>query len=266
MPELNSSFVHIENALSDEDILFLKNAYKAHLAKEGIPCYALLDLLETPTFRKIKRITEEHTRETVHYLNDFYFYTDPRFTTGWHVDTELYAFESAINAWILMSPENVEDPLAFMADMNTTNDNYYHSVHVEDGECVFAQYCDGTLEERSFEEVEANRIHTPNIRVGDILLLNPRRFHRTNTEKPKHACAIKFILGEAEHWLSSKQVPEIMWPEVGVFNRLVGSAKSWEKVILGIREELKSSKGREALISGFYPENFGLLKEMSKTL
>lgn len=266
LPELTSPYVQIENVLLEEDITFLKNAYKTHLVEEGIPCFALLDLLETPTFQKIKRITEEQVGESLHYLNDFYFYTDPRFTTGWHMDTELYAFESAINVWILMSPDQVEDPLAFISDFNTTDDNYYHCVEQEGDNCIFIQYCDEKMEERPLAEIEANRIHTPNISVGDLLLFSPRQFHRTNTEAPKHACVLKFIFGNRDQWLSTKQVPEIMWPEVGVFNRLVGSAQNWDAVVSDLRKALKTKDGRDALASGFYPDKFSLLQEMVQTL
>ncbi len=245
----------------------LKRAFKNQLgAENSIPCFALIDLLDTPTFKKIKRITEEHVKENLHYLNDFYFYTDPRFKTGWHVDTELYSFESAINVWMLMSPEEVDDPLAFMSDVNTREDDYFHSVEMEGEDCVFMQFCDAKIKELPLAEVEASRIHTPKIKVGDILLLNPRHFHRTNTEMPKHACAIKFIFAEQEKWLSSKQVPEALWPEVGVFNRLVGDETDWENVISNIREALKTQEGRDALASGFYPEKLQLLRDAAQTL
>ena len=266
MPELASPFVHVQNVLSEVDVQVLKAACKKNLTEQGIPCYSMIDNLLSPTYLKIKQILEEHINETLYYLNDFYFFTDSSFRTGWHMDTELFTFESAINAWILLSPDEVDDPLGFMDNINDSPEHYYHSVKIEEDQCTFRQYRTRSQEVRSLKEVEAQQIHTPRIKVGDVLLLNPRRFHKTNVGTPKHCCSIKFVFEGKNGCLSGAQVPVLLWPEVGIFNKLVKHTSGWEEVITGIRQALKTDKGRKELSAGFYPDRFEFLREMVQLL
>ncbi|MGE0597712.1 MAG: hypothetical protein AB7P07_15225, partial [Hyphomonadaceae bacterium] len=128
MPELAEPFVVLRDALSMDDIAFLREACKDRLARDGIPCFAMIDHQETPTYRKIVDTLTQAIGEKLNYLNDFYIYTDETFKTNWHMDTELFTFESAINAWILLSPDQVNGPLGLLDDINRDEQRYYHSV------------------------------------------------------------------------------------------------------------------------------------------
>lgn len=266
MPELRKPFVHVQNALTEDDIAFLKSACKKHLSQENMPCYVLTNNLDTPACLKIKRLLEEHSNEALHYLNDFYIYTDNSFGTGWHMDTELFTFENAINAWILLSPGEVRDPLCFIDQINHSPERYYHSIKMQDDKCVFRNYCNRNEEVRPLESIEAERIHTPAIRVGDILVFNPKRFHRTNVTTAKHCLSIKFVFGGKSGLLSDMRVPALFWPEVAIFRKLVEQTDRWEDVIEGIKQALKNPKDRKALSSGFYPEQMDLYKRMVQLL
>ncbi len=257
----------ITGALDAGDIGFLTQACKAHLAQIDGPCYTLIDAQEAPTLLKIKLALERLVGKPLFYLNDFYLYTDSTFATNWHMDTELFTFANAINAWVLLSPEMVTDPLCFIADINETPENSYHNVEVVDGTCIFRNYRDRRQETRALATVEAGRIHTPEVRLGDILALNPRRFHRTNVETAKHCVAIKFVYEGADGGLlSNKQVPPILWPEVKFFTKLVKERSRWEDVVHGIREALQTDEGLKTLNAGNYPEKVALYKKMVQQL
>lgn len=254
-------YLHIPDVLSLEDVEFLKSSYKRHLSVEGIPCYALLDSLQSTTFKKIEAAIEQSLSEKIYYLNDFYMYTDSSFRTDWHVDTELFAFDCALNAWILLFPEEIESPIAFVRGLNDgSHEGRFHSVRPDAGDYVFGNYSTGKIIRRSQSSVEAERISTPGVKVGDILVLNPSQFHRTNVLRPKHAMALKFVLKGPSGFLSDEQVDPVFWPEVGVFNRLVKPARDWKNVIDGIRAALRSEDGRKELSAGFYPEKFELYR------
>ena len=105
MPELATPYLLLQNVLDRDDIACLLEACKARLDRDSIPCFAMIDHQETPTFTKIVSAVTAQIGEPMNYLNDFYIYTDSTFKTNWHMDTELFTFESAINAWILLSPE-----------------------------------------------------------------------------------------------------------------------------------------------------------------
>ena len=132
MGELATAFQHLRNVLTENYITSLKQACKRHLSQEeAIPSYTLIDSLDIPAFTKIKRTLEEQTGETLYYLNDFYIYTDDTFGASWHMDTELFTFEHALNAWILLSPNRSTDPLCFIDQLNDTPERYYHGLDID---------------------------------------------------------------------------------------------------------------------------------------
>jgi len=230
------------------------------VSTQGLPCYVLIDQLQSPTCRKIQETLERQLGEPLYYLNDFYIYTDPSFRTGWHMDTELFTFARAINAWILLSPGQVSAPLAFLEGINDAPGNYFHSVHVDGDDCLFGDYHGGETAVHSLAQLEARQIHTPQIDRGDIQVLDPQRFHKTNPSVAKHALALKFILKGPAGFPAVKQVDPCMWPEVGLFNALLRDAEPWERFIEGVRRMLGTAEGRRQLSAGFYPEKFELYR------
>lgn len=266
MFELDAAYILLKSALDENDILYLKNACKSNLETEHIPCFSLINKLNSKTVRKIKLALEKEIGEELFYLNDFYIYTDNSFKTAWHMDTELFSFSRAVNAWILLSPEKVADPLGFIDGVNNSDDNYYHSTTVRNGVYTFSQYRTKQKMTKSTNEIEASHIHTPIISRGDILAIDPSRFHKTNVNSPKHAIGIKFILKGPEGYLSNKQVHPILWPEVRTFNNLVKGTSSWNEVIEGIRQALKTDEGRKNLSSGFYPAQFEMYVERARSM
>lgn len=266
MCELVTPYLHIQNALTAGDVEFLRNACKRYISQEGIPCYVLINHLDSPTYMKIKEALEQQIGEPLYYLNDFYIYTDSSFKTNWHMDTELFAFDRAINAWILLSPDLVEDPLGFIDQINDSSERSFHSVRIGRDQCVFGNYCTGEVTERSLATVEAEQIHTPRIGLGDILIFNPKRFHKTNVNSPKHAISCKFVMKGQNGFLSANQVDPHFWPEVDIFNSLVKNAHTWENVVDGIRRSLMSETGRKELSAGFYPDKFELYRRMVASL
>jgi hypothetical protein len=267
MPELAQPYVVMRNALDADDVAFLREACKARLNADGIPCFALLDHRSHPTYLKIENAIREQLGEPIYYLNDFYIYTDKSFRTGWHMDTELFTFEYAVNAWILLSPDQITNPLGFIPDVNVDNDFYFHSVAIEGDLATFRNYRNGKTYARSLEDIEAKQQPTPEINVGDILLINPKLYHKTNVEEPKHAFAMKFVYGGSRKGcLSPKQVPSLLWPEVKTFNEVINKSPTWDDFLDGLREQLKTEDGREKLSSGFYPDKFPLYREKVRTL
>ena len=266
MPELGRPFVHLPGVLDDRDLVFLKETCKRHLREEAMPCFTLIDRLESPTARKIERAVEACVGGPVHYLNDFYLFTDGSCRTGWHMDTELFTFHHAVNAWILLSPDQVDDPLGFIDQLNDAPDRSYHAAEVEGDECLFVDHLDGRETTRSVREIEATQIHTPRISLGDLLLIDPRRFHRTNVDSAKHAVSIKFVSEGPGGFLSPAQVPGAFWPEVDLLSDLVGRATDWDGVIEGIRRALQDEDGRATLSAGFYPARFDLYRRMAQLL
>jgi hypothetical protein len=265
MWEERNLYVHIRNALSDEDLGFLRNACKEHLNLHAMPCYVLLNLLGSPTYLKIKSTVEKEVGEPLYYLNDFYMYTDGSFKTNWHMDTELFTFDRAVNGWILLSPEAVENPLAFIRDINKSGIDF-HSVSIVEGECTFGNYHNGAEMLRSLEAIEAQKVCAPRVEVGDILLLNPKHFHKTNADLPKHAISVKFVVNGGGGLLSSQQVDPYLWPEVARFNQLVKGSRNWNEVVAGISRILLTEQGRKELSAGFYPNKFELYRSMAALL
>ena len=267
MAELSTAFELDKNVLDDDDIASLRQLCRQHFADEGaIPSYLLIDHLDLPAHEKITRMLESKLSAKLHYLNDFYIYTDDTFGTGWHMDTELFTFEHAVNAWILLSPDEVSDPLCFLDGINDQPDRYYHSMKQDDDCCTFSNYRSRQTMQRSLKTLENERLHTPVIELGDVLTLNPRRFHRTNTEESKHCLVIKYVYEGENGLLSAEQVPSLFWPEVGIMNKLVKSNDDWNGVVDGLRGQLTTPEGREALSAGFYPEKIKLYADMAQTL
>jgi len=186
--------------------------------------------------------------------------------THWHIDTELFAFGHAVNAWVLLSPDVVDDPLGFIADINSTPDGTFHAITAKNEHYVFGNYNNGHARPLLRSTVEAAQIHTPRIRAGDILLMDPRRFHRTNTATPKHAISFKFVLKGSTGFLSANQVNPCFWPEVSIFNRLMKNTRDWDDFIDRLRLSLSTQAGRKELSAGFYPERFDLYERMAALL
>jgi hypothetical protein len=268
MPDTMPPYQHLQTALSEEEMTSLKETCKAHITNGQTIPYALLDQLDLPVVEKIQRLVSEKLGREVHYLNDFYIYTDDTFSAGWHMDTELFAFANAVNAWILLSPESVTDPLCFIDGFNESADDVFHSVKIDNDECVFSNFSNRKQERRALAEIEQGKLRTPKISVGDILLLDPRRFHRTNTQQAKHCLVIKFVFeGEGdESLLTTTKVPAFLWPEVGIFTKMVKEAGDWSDVLDRLREELKTPDGRKALNAGFFPEKIELYREKVRAL
>ena len=257
-----NGFLNLEGALDRDDIAFLISRCKSNFQQaDAIPSYLLIDHLGSECFKKIQQLVQDAVGEDVFYLNDFYIYTDENAQAHWHVDTELFTFERAYNAWILLSPDMAESPLAILKGKNDSNDNYFHAVKVADGECKFGNYKNGCSTVETLDHVESNKVAAPNVAVGDVLLLDPRKFHKTNIKAPKHAIAIKFVAKGARGFRSCMQVPSMLWPETKVFNTILKHADNWDNVIAYIRSALTQPKEREALSGGFFPERLSLYRE-----
>jgi len=263
--QTSKSFYLLRSVLDLDDIRFLKQRYKDHLAKNLMPCYALLDFLNSNTYQKIFKAVSGSLGFFPQYLNDFFFYTNENFSTSWHVDTELYAFSCAANAWILLEPNQVDNPLAFISSVNNPGQDLYHVVEKEKDNYLFANYSEGCLLELPVETVEQEIIQTPTVQVGDLLIIDPLRFHRTNTLQPKGACAIKFLYGDFSSCLRTNQVPAIMWPEVELYNNLVASSNTWEAFQSLIKNEIQSNALSSSLVQGFYPDKFQFLATKAST-
>lgn len=259
-------FAHLPGVLDAEDLDFLVRSCRQQLETEHVPCFSLIDRLNSPTYRKIEAAVAELAGQSVYYLNDFYIYTDSSFKTSWHIDTELFSFDRAINAWILLSPDEVDDPLGFIKDLNSGPDDFFHSVTVDGDEMAFSEYHHRKTLSRSLDEVESSQVHTPHIDRGDILVIDPSRFHKTNLSSPKHVVAIKFILEGANGFLSPNQVHPILWPEVKTFNGLVKGADSWDEVLDRTRQALQTEEGKATLSSGFFPDKFEMYLERVRSL
>ncbi len=267
MTESVETSVLLRGALSDEDLTTLKQSCQRHLRHEDpIPSYVLIDQLNAPIYKKIKKAIEAQTNEKLFYLNDFYIYSDNSHQANWHMDTELFTFENCLNAWILLSPDEVDNPLAFIDDLNDAPSNYFHSLKIDNAQAIFTNYCDRKQISRPIDTIEANKINTPTVRAGDILVLNPKKFHKTNVTTPKHALAIKFLVEGKKGFLSDMQVSEMFWAETALFNKLLKKTNRWDVVLNEIRNQLKTPEGRKTLSAGFFPEKIGLYKEVVEQL
>lgn len=261
------TFRLLKGALTDEDLTYLKAACRSYIdAENSIPSYVLLDKRSSPVFQKIKRQVERAAGQELLYLNDFYLYSDSNFGANWHMDTELFTFKHCLNAWMLLSPGEIESPLGIISDINDTPENFYHSMKTEGEAYSFFNYRSGGKVTKSREAIEAGKVSAPHVTAGDILILNPKKFHKTNTTVPKHAIIIKFVANDASGVLSDAQVPAMFWSETSLFNTLVKSAADWEDVLTSLRQKLDTPEGRKVLSAGFFPEKIELYREMVRTL
>ena len=266
-PFNSKPFLLLREVLSAEDISQLKKVYSHHTANKQLPCYAFLYDDSPHIYKKITRLVETAIGLSLFYLNDFFFYTSNVFSTPWHVDTELYLFKSAVNAWILLEPDSISNPLGFVDSLNTpSSTSIYHSVEQEGDELIFADYVNSDILELNIHDVEASHITTPEIRVGDILLLDPLRFHRTNTTAPKGACVFKYVFSTDGALLRENHLPDVMWPELSLYKRLYSPDCPWSEFLDRIRNEVSTNLDKSPLISGFYPENFPYLVEKASSL
>ena len=267
MAQLTQPFVHLKGVLSQEDIASIRSIYSQHASKTQLPCYAFIDLLDTPIHSKISNLIANTLNSTPYYIKDFFFHTSTSFSTPWHVDTELYLFKSAVNAWILLEPNKISNPLGFISEINSpSEDSYYHSVETEDDTYVFVDYLNSQIVEHDVADIEENHCSTPLIEVGDILLLDPGRFHRTNTTEPKGACIFKYLVSDDSSLIRAKHLPEIMWPELSLYKSMYDPTKSWIQFLQLVKQEITNNTSKSPLISGFYPENFPYLIEKATSL
>lgn len=225
-----------------------------------MPCYALIDKQGSAILQKISKLVTASVQSTANYLNDFIFFTDEGFSTDWHIDTELFCFKNAVNAWILLYPDQIANPLAFIDGFNGNEGERFHSIQNEGDSIYMVNYSTNDLREFTYEEIDQITIGTPKVECGDMLLLDPRYFHKTNTTLAKSACAIKFILGNHADWMSDDQVPGVLWPEVDVYNDIVNSAVNWTDVLREIRARVTDCDLSSPLLAGFYPEKFKYLR------
>ncbi|HVL57873.1 MAG TPA: hypothetical protein VM491_15350 [Burkholderiaceae bacterium] len=257
----------MKGVLSPDAIRFLKEAAKQYLQpQDAIPSYVLLDRLQSPVVAAIEALVEREVGRKPYYLNDFYLYSDAAFGAGWHVDTELFTFEDCLNAWILLAPDAISNPLAFISQVNDGPDNYFHSLRRDGDQALFANCSNGRQHRLALADIEARRVTTPTVEVGDILLLDPKKFHKTNTTAPKHTIVIKFAFETPNGFRAANPVPSLFWPEVRLFNRLLAQSPDWTQFLEQLRAALQNPEARRDLSAGFFPEKIALYRSMVATL
>ena len=266
MSDLEKPYLHLKSVLNEQDISFLKESCKQQLLEHDIPCFALINRLDHPCVQKIRNHVEKSLGKEVFYFNDFYMYTDSGVRAGWHMDTELFTFEYAINAWILLSPETIESPLRMLSGINDSDDNCYHIIRSHNGVYEFGNLSSGDSLDLTLTDIENRSFLVPELSLGDILLFNPRLFRCTNTTKPKHCHVLKFVFGGNKNALLEDPVPSYFWPEVEIFSDLVGGKESWNDVIEGLKSQLKTESGKKNLSAGFYPDKFKKYSDAVKLL
>lgn len=265
-PQLESPFIHIKQAFSAAEITQIKEVYSHHAPATGLPCYAFLDKLGHSLFIKLSQLIFSRLQCQPQYLNDFFFSTGNMFSTPWHVDTELYIFQYAVNAWILLEPSSIDNPLGFVAGVNEPGTKYFQSVESESDQLLFIDFTSNDILEISEAEVESMHIRTPRIEVGDLLLIDPMRFHRTNTSCPKGACVFKFVYSDTASLLRNSHLPSAMWPEIDLYKSLIDSTQGWDEFLAAIANEVSRNGSSSPLISGFYPDNFAYLVQKAAEL
>lgn len=258
MSGLERTFVHLRGVLQESDLAFLRERCRAQLREEHVSCYALLDHQDAPTALELTELVREAVGAPVHYLNDFYLHSDAGCSSGWHTDTELYTFARALNAWVPLAPERVAAPLQVLRGVNEDARESYHTIAVDGDVCELGNLCTGASTRIALETVEARAEAAPDVELGDVLLFDPCRFHRTSGGLPRHCHVTKFVVGDLRDCLSDQQVPELFWPEVGLLDGLVRTADTWADVLEGLRRALRDEEGRRALTAGFYPDRFPL--------
>ena len=245
----------------------MRSSYSTHALTHHLPCYAFIGNQDSPVHLKIAELVANAVESKVYYLNDFFFYTSTSFSTPWHVDTELYLFQSAVNAWILLEPDEIDNPLGFIDHINSPADDvFYHSVQQEEDSYIFVDYSNSQIAEHDLHIIEQSHVKTPHINVGDILLLDPARFHRTNTTEPKGACIFKYLTTTDSTLVRANHIPEIMWPELSLYKRIYNPRITWPQFLSSIKDEVLTKSHDSPLISGFYPENFPYLIDRAISL
>lgn len=258
----DNQFQLLSGVLSSDDIDALIEITRQNLAEaDAIPCFALIDYQNNSVLQKIRSALQECVQTELFYLNDFYIYTNGEVQANWHMDTEMFTFENACNAWVLLSPDEIESPLAIMRDVNEPDGPYFHSGQASDDTYTFTNYKTGDKQTLSMADLEGNKIEAPNVRRGDILVFNPKRFHKTNIQSPKHVLALKFVAEGPDGLASREQVPGLLWPETRLLNKLLKNSDSWDDMLAGIREALGTEKGRDNLSAGNFPERTKLYQQ-----
>jgi hypothetical protein len=265
-PQLESPFIHIKQAFSVAEITQLKAIYADHAPSSGLPCYAFLDKFDHPLIKKLSDLIFSRLKCQPLYLNDFFFSTGDVFSTPWHVDTELFIFQYAVNAWILLEPSRIDNPLGFVAGVNEPGTQQFQSCESESDQLLFIDFTSNDILEITEEEVESRHIRTPLIEVGDLLLIDPMRFHRTNTSSPKGACVFKFVYSDTDLLLRDFHLPSAMWPEIGLYKSILDSTQGWDEFLAAIANEVFLNGSNSPLISGFYPDNFAYLVQKATEL
>ncbi|MFY0614368.1 MAG: phytanoyl-CoA dioxygenase family protein [Hyphomicrobiaceae bacterium] len=258
----DNQFHLLSGVLTESDLATLVDICRDNLAKpDAVPCYALIDKLSHPILKKIQYAVGQCVGSRLNYLNDFYIYTKGNVQANWHMDTELFTFENSCNAWILLSPDEVASPLAIMRGLNEPNGPYYHSAEAEGETYTFTNYKSGDKTAVSDEAMEAGKIEAPDVRRGDILVFNPKRFHKTNIQSPKHVLALKYVVSGPSGFKSQEQIPGLLWPETRLLNKLLKQEGPWSDVLAGIRDALATEKGRASLAAGNFPERTKLYRD-----
>ena len=213
-----------------------------------------------PILVKIRDIVQRVFDHELLYLNDFYLYTDGLFQAGWHIDTEMFSFDRAVNVWIPLDDTIKIDPIAFISGINDRRDNYYHSISADGSNYEFMNLVDFKEEVRPIDEVENSCVLSGEVAFGDMLLLNPRRFHRTNCRLPKHAFIIKFVMAGEAGLRAVQTVPAVVWPEVALFDEFMALGDNWSIAMSRLHQYLSDPEQRQKLTAGFFPDQVGLFR------
>ncbi len=254
--QLESPYIHIKQVFSADEITQFKSIYAHHALSSGLPCYAFIDKLHLALFKKLTNLVFSCLNCQPLYLNDFFFSTGNLFSTPWHVDTELFIFQYAVNAWILLEPSSIDNPLGFVAGINEPGTQCYQAVEAESDNTLFIDFTNNDILEIGTKEIELGHIRTPTIEVGDLLLIDPMRFHRTNASSQKGACVFKFVYSDSDMLLRDSHLPSVMWPEIDLYKSLIDSSRDWEQFLGAVAQEIALNGVQSPLISGFYPEKF----------
>jgi ectoine hydroxylase-related dioxygenase (phytanoyl-CoA dioxygenase family) len=261
MRALESSLI-IRAALSDSFLSDLVDfVHKQLMGGRGFSSFLFIDEVSHPLIRKLQQLAEMAVGQPLHYLNDFYLYTDSGAQAEWHIDTEMFSFDKAVNVWVGLDQETKIDPIAFISDVNENDDNYFHSIRRVDDQYEFMNLADFEEKSLSVEVVEDARIRCGDVAKGDVLLINPKRFHRTNSSRPKHAFIVKFVMPGPAGLRSPRAVPAVLWPEVALFDEVIRQADDWPAALATIRSGLADRERRSALTAGFFPERLALFQQ-----
>ena len=264
---VRTAFLVAKALLTFDDISHLKKACQLHLEEQdSISAYVMIDQQRSAVLKKIKDAAQQATDRSLHYLNDFYSYTDKTFAPDWHIDTEQFSFQECLNAWILLSPSKVQNPISFMKGINEPGSKQFHTSRIQGDRCVFVNLKRNEWFEKPLAEIVEEQMSTPLIEAGDVLFFNPGLFHKIGQLDPTHALVMKFAAKGNSGFRSDQQVPAMFWPEVDLFNKMLADAGSWDAFLGAVREQLATPKGRALLSAGFYPDNIELYRKMVRTL